>query len=84
MSATPLRIWTNAKLPQISLEMLRAGVEPHELIVSDVKASNLTAGKPDPQCESADIAFGQPDPEDLLRSTKIRWAQLDFRRLHAV
>jgi len=77
MANTSLRIWSNAGLPQANLAQLREGIAPHKLVFSHAAtASNLVGGKPDDECRSADIAFGQPDPSDVIASTKLRWIQL--------
>jgi phosphoglycerate dehydrogenase-like enzyme len=39
-------------------------------------ASNLAAGQPDPLLEQADVAYGQPDPQQIIRLPRIRWLQL--------
>jgi phosphoglycerate dehydrogenase-like enzyme len=72
-----LKIWTNVNIPQANIAQLRAGIAPNELIISKAAtASNLVGGKPDEECRNADIAFGQPDPADVLSSTSLKWIQL--------
>ncbi|HEY7089500.1 MAG TPA: D-2-hydroxyacid dehydrogenase [Tepidisphaeraceae bacterium] len=63
-----LTIWTNFHLSDDKLASLRHEVEPHELIYS----SSAT----DPELARADIAFGQPDPQQVIELTKLRWVQI--------
>jgi phosphoglycerate dehydrogenase-like enzyme len=69
MSNTPLTIWCNRPFPEPALQLLREGTRDHRLVVS--------ASAPDPSFDEADVAFGQPDPEQLLRSRRLGWAHLD-------
>jgi phosphoglycerate dehydrogenase-like enzyme len=72
----PLTIWCNAGLDADSAAALHRGVQPHRLIVSTASASNLVAGGADPQLEQADIAFGQPDPQQLIALPNLRWVHI--------
>jgi phosphoglycerate dehydrogenase-like enzyme len=73
----PLTIYCNAKFPEPSLARLRAGLREHRLILADAaNASNLHPGAEDPLLEQADIALGQPDPGQLLRTPGVKWVQL--------
>jgi phosphoglycerate dehydrogenase-like enzyme len=71
-----LTIWTNARLPKSSIARLREGLAPHELVVSPNLTSNLGTTAADPELPDADIAFGQPDPQQLLEPLKLKWIQL--------
>jgi len=72
-----LNIWCNAKFPEPAMEKLRQGLKSHHLIeASAASASNLDAGQSDPQLEQADIALGQPDPEQVMRVPRLEWVQL--------
>ena len=72
-----LTIWCNTQFTGTPLESLNEGVKPHKLIFpKDVSASVLTAAGPDPALNSADIAFGQPDPASIMQSPSIRWVHL--------
>ncbi len=74
---TPLTIWTNQKLDSQHLELLKKAVLPHQLVVAaSTNASNLVAGGRDPAALQADILHGQPSPEDILESTRVRYVQL--------
>jgi phosphoglycerate dehydrogenase-like enzyme len=70
------RIWTNAHLPEENLQQLRQGVGAHEVVFAQAVASNLIGGRQDPRCRDADIAFGQPDPADVVSSMRLAWIQL--------
>jgi phosphoglycerate dehydrogenase-like enzyme len=73
----PLMIWCNAKFPPEIVEMLRRGVGDAKLIeAAGSSASNLAAGSADPLLEQADVAFGQPDPQQVMRLTRLRYVQL--------
>jgi len=70
-------IWSNVKFPAETMDRLRAGVSSHQLIQSASRSAvNLDAGKPDPQLEQAQIAFGQPDPKQIVQCPNLRWVQL--------
>jgi phosphoglycerate dehydrogenase-like enzyme len=71
-----LTIWTNARLPESSIERLRTGVAPNRLVVSANLTSNLGTTAADPLLADADIAFGQPHPQQLLGPLKLKWVQL--------
>ena len=71
-----LNIWTNTPLPDSSLSLLRAGVGPNRLLVSTQLTNILKAAGPDPLLADADIAFGQPDPDQLLGLTRLKWVHL--------
>ncbi|MEK0445709.1 MAG: hypothetical protein RLZZ399_1030 [Verrucomicrobiota bacterium] len=73
----PLTLWTNAVFHEAATRMLLEGIHPHRLLVSEnASASVLAAGQPDPALAQADIAFGQPDPEDCLRNPRLRWVEV--------
>ncbi len=73
----PLTIWTNATFPKAAMEIVRQGVAPHNLIQSTKLAANiLSAGEQDETLSQADIAFGQPDPQQVIDSPKIKWVHL--------
>jgi phosphoglycerate dehydrogenase-like enzyme len=77
MPNTRLRIWCNAGLPETNLALLSKGIATHELVISKTAtASNLVGGKPDEECRNSDVAFGQPDPADVISSTRLKWIQI--------
>jgi phosphoglycerate dehydrogenase-like enzyme len=70
-------IWTNAKLPAAVAEKLSQSVRPHRLLyASEMSSLNLAVSPPDAQLAEADIAFGQPDVEQIFGSSKLRWIHL--------
>lgn len=72
-----LTIWTNSQFDEAAKAQLTEGVAPHKLHFSaNLSASNLVKAAPDPALLEADVAFGQPDPEMALKSTRLRWVQL--------
>jgi len=74
-----LTVWTNhhllpGALALLQAELARAG---HRLIRSKHSSKNvLAAGVTDPALAKADIAYGQPAPEDVLHSPRLRWVAL--------
>lgn len=72
-----LTIWTNAKFGDAHRAMLAEGVKPHRLIFStQLSASNLAKAAADETMQEADIAFGQPDPDQALQCPRLRWIHL--------
>lgn len=77
MSDRKLTIWCNAKFNPAATQALREGTRAHRLVVSAyADASVLTAGKPDPEVEQADIVFGQPDASQVMRAARLRWVEV--------
>jgi phosphoglycerate dehydrogenase-like enzyme len=77
MGTQPLKIWCNALLGQAVLDSLRDQLKGHQLVMaSSPKASNLVSSGPDPQLAECDVAFGQPDPDQVMASTRIQWVHL--------
>ena len=72
----PLTIWCNAKLPQADLDHLRRHVAPHTLVLADDPGSNLHPGRPHAALTSADVALGQPDPQQVIDSPQLKWVHL--------
>jgi phosphoglycerate dehydrogenase-like enzyme len=72
-----ITIWTNAKFSDAATRMLEAGTRRHRLLTSEAATSSvLVAGEPDPALAEADIAFGQPVPEDCLRNNRLKWVEI--------
>jgi phosphoglycerate dehydrogenase-like enzyme len=71
-----LTIWCNARFPESETAELEAGVRPHRLLRLDENASNLTAGGPSELLAEADVAFGQPDPDQVKSLANLRWVHL--------
>lgn len=77
MKDSNLTIWCNMRFPADVEARLREGLGDHRLIISSrAITGNLVATKPEPALKSADIAFGQPDPDALLASSRMKWAHL--------
>ena len=72
-----LVIWSNAHLLGGARARLVDGTRPHKLVVP---AAGLVApggsGGVDPALAEADVAFGQPDPAQLLALPRLRWVHL--------
>jgi phosphoglycerate dehydrogenase-like enzyme len=64
-----LRIWSNMPCAEHVLSLLQEGARPHELII----APNQT----EHQLDDIDVAYGQPNPEAVLRSRRIKWVQVN-------
>ena len=59
------------------MRLLGEGVRPHRLVLSERRNSSVLAtGQRDPAVVTADIAFGQPDPDDCLESRSLRWIEV--------
>ena len=74
-----LTVWSNHELRPESAALLHAGLAQAgcKLIQSTASSrSVLTAGAADPALAEADIAYGQPVPEDLMKSPRVRWAAI--------
>lgn len=77
MNQSQFTIWTNAKLPTEVAEKLAKSVAPHRLLyASEMSSVNLKASPPDLQLAEADIAFGQPDADQIIRLPKLQWVHL--------
>ncbi|MGN6724803.1 MAG: D-2-hydroxyacid dehydrogenase [Tepidisphaeraceae bacterium] len=73
----PLKIWSNQQFPHDLVRQIEQGVAPHTMAWSQSKSESvLTAGGPDPAAREAEILYGQPDPQDVLASSSVRWVQL--------
>lgn len=72
-----LRIYVDVAMPPDALELLRSGTVGHELVFpAKPAASVLVQAERDPQLASVDVAFGQPDPQALMESTRLQWAHI--------
>src|SRR5688572_32766093 len=75
--ANPLTIWCNAKFPPAAVEELKRGLGRHRLVFSSTPPTgNLSGSAPDPELEEADVAFGQPDPGQVINLPRLRWVHL--------
>jgi phosphoglycerate dehydrogenase-like enzyme len=69
-------IWTNAFLTYPAEELLVRATSAHRLIIAGKTDHVLDVGTSDPRILEAEVVFGQPDPEAIGRSTKLRWLHL--------
>ncbi len=73
----PLRIFTDIAASAATMQLLREGTSGHQLLLAETRATSvLEQTPPDPQLFSADIAFGQPDPEALAHAHELKWLQI--------
>lgn len=71
-----LTVWFNAQFPPEAIERLRAALGGHRLLPSGLSATNLSVAGPDPLLEQADVAFGQPDPKQIMNLPRLKWVHL--------
>lgn len=69
-------VWTNVVLSPQEEAWLRAQIAPYDLIIDASGVNNLTAGAGDPRSREAEILFGQPAVEDILKSTAKKWMHI--------
>lgn len=74
--SSQLTIWCNAQFPDEATAQLVAGTAGHRLILDDDRAANIAVGSPSSSLEEADIAFGQPDPSQVIELPNLRWTHL--------
>jgi phosphoglycerate dehydrogenase-like enzyme len=73
---TSLTIWTNARLTEQGRGVLTGATQAHRLIFDEQALDSTTNGHTKTQVLEADIVFGQPDPKDLIASSKLRWVHI--------
>ena len=77
MSQSRYTIYCDAKLPpRVIDEVVRAAAPHSVLLASAPSASNLVSAGPDPRLREADIALGQPDPQQVMELSRIRWVHV--------
>ncbi len=79
MSARGLTIWCNMAFRAEARAQLEEAIAatPHRLVWSHHDSRNVHVdAAPDPAFDSADIAVGQPVPEQVLASPRLRWAAI--------
>ena len=69
-------IWTNLWLSDQAEAYLVGETKSHQLIIAPPGEDVLQEGATDPRLSESDIAFGQPNPQDLETSTHLRWVHL--------
>jgi phosphoglycerate dehydrogenase-like enzyme len=73
----PLTIWSNYTFPPNADAMIRKGIAPHRLLMAaNMGASNLSTTPADDSIYQADVILGQPDPQVLLKATRVKWVHL--------
>jgi phosphoglycerate dehydrogenase-like enzyme len=71
-----MKIWCNGDFGPEGMSLLAEGTRAHSLVLSENRSrSVLTAGKRDAAIQGADIAYGQPSPEDCIESRSLRWVE---------
>lgn len=74
---SPFTIWTNAEFPKNVAAELESRLSPHRLVyASELSSLNLTGSGADPLLNQADIAFGQPLPDQVIQLQQLRWIHL--------
>jgi phosphoglycerate dehydrogenase-like enzyme len=71
-----LTIWANAFLTPAGEDLLRGSTKPHRLIIAEKLDSVLAIGTADPRLQEAEVLFGQPDPKEIIQSSRVRWVHL--------
>src|ERR1700722_3683378 len=74
--ATAFTIWANPFLTTSAEKLLVRSTASHRLILAEKTEHVLDVGRLDPRLLEAEIVFGQPDPEAIIQSEKLRWLQL--------
>lgn len=64
-----MNIWCNVTLSDKAKEKLSDGLKEHDLLINDAPRNPFARS-------SCDIIFGQPDPEECLKSQIIKWVSL--------
>lgn len=73
--AETLTIWSNAELPDYAAQQLAMGIGKHHLLLEQ-PAPNIAAGGPSAALEEADIAFGQPDANQICELPNLKWVHI--------
>jgi len=69
-----LRVFVDFAMSADVLELLRKGTKGHQLLLPNKPAASvLTKSERDPQFATADVAFGQPDPEAIAEAGQLKW-----------
>jgi len=72
-----LRIFVDLALSPAVRQRLESGVGAHDLVYPQKPVvSVLAKGDPDPQFETVDIAFGQPDLESIAQAKQLKWIHI--------
>ena len=68
--SAPLTIWCGDTFPPRALGLLHEGTARHRIVLPQRGASSTAV------LAEADVAFGQPDPDVVRDSARLRWAHL--------
>ena len=72
-----MKIFSDSQLSDAAAKLLVEGVAPHEVVLPRVPAASVLAkSECDPVFAEVEIAFGQPDLENIRQSNRLRWMQL--------
>jgi len=72
-----VKIWCNGDFGDEAMALLAASTATHTLVLSsDRNSSVLAGGRRDPTITGAEVAFGQPDPEDCLANAGLKWVEV--------
>ena len=74
--ADVLNIWSNSSFSPEVMEKLKRGVAPHRLMLSEKQVYNLGVSGGDPLLQQADVALGQPKPEQVIGLERVKWVHL--------
>jgi phosphoglycerate dehydrogenase-like enzyme len=69
-------IWTNLRFSNDAERYLIQETKGHRLIIVPPGEDVLQVGTIDLRLRESDIAFGQPNPEDLENSPRLRWGHI--------
>jgi phosphoglycerate dehydrogenase-like enzyme len=72
---TPLTIFSDLALDPEGTTLLERGVAPHTLVHADRMPSSVLSASAS-SLDGVDVAFGQPDPPQVLASRSVRWVQV--------
>ncbi len=71
-----LTIWCNAQFPDSVTTDLVEGTKAHRLVIEEERAANINVGGRSAALDGADVAFGQPDPGQIIELPNLRWVHL--------
>jgi phosphoglycerate dehydrogenase-like enzyme len=72
-----MKIFSNLAADGGAIMALKQGVAPHEVVFpATIPSSVLSTPQFDPALIEADIAFGQPEAEAVLRTPRLRWLEV--------
>jgi len=72
-----LTLWSNGKFSEAATRLLVEGVRPHRLVFSAHSTAWVqAAGEVDPALAEADVAFGQPDADQCMAASRLRWVEV--------